>query len=654
MRSLCVISILCLCGLLKAQNRLIFASDGKQIHLRWAGDHAPNVSYAVYRRPAGVGEWKKLNASPLQPVWGNADLKRILKYKHAVYLSLFGVPADGNINSFSWDSTFKKQGAESFMGAMSLLNPEYARALGEMWSDVPPDITVYWDYRVTLIKGGTETELGLAEKILPMKASVVPEVNDLEALPGNRSVKLSWSKDKARMGSGEVVTWQIFRSDSLLGEYIPMNFFGVLSLSSGNMVSSKESYEADHLENGRTYYFKVRAVNAFGMLSNGGSSVSATPSDPARMNPPKNAQTSVSGNLGKLSWEESRSISVYRSLTRKGPYTKIYPPKYVYPPESKVWYDEGVAEGKEYWYYLRTLNEEGMEGPTGDTLHLMVPDVTPPLAPTNVKAVSKKGLITITWDANKEPDILGYEVERASDQALVSRFLLTKKPITALTFRDSLGYKSQTQFAYFVYAIDKSYNRSRASQRTLARMPDFDPPAAPLIILLAENDSGVLLTWKAPPAKDLAGYRVYRKAKGATVWEKKLETSKLKAQMPVQAGTYTFAVTAVDSAKNESPQSIPQTLIAKADRSMITPVAGKLDTSGGKVRISWKPATGATPKGWAVTRINGDKRIEMATIDAKTLNFLDAYPAKGKNVYEIRAHNSEYVMGRPLIIEYIR
>lgn len=657
-RAIIIFTLISLFFQTKAQiSSCLYESDGNKVKLRWRGVHTPAIEgYNVYRKQ-GEGEWQKLNSNPLKPVWNYVDLKTILGYKTAAYLQLFGASDEKkqSINRVSWDSTFNKKGAEAFIGAMSLINPEYAMALGETFEDEPSDKSKSYFYKVTLLEAGNkETDLAKSEAILPSTRTRVPSTSEVFAVSGNASVKLEWKKEKELLKKGTIVTYKIYRSFELLGPFEPVNYFGLLSatVSTGNSTEAeiKESYTVDFLENGETYYFKIKAVNAFGTESQNSETVSAIPLDPQLNEAPGSVQISKSGKMVKLVWKDIKSIAVFRSEINKKSFKQIYPANGVVLPPINKWYDNMVTEGREYWYILKTLDKNGNFSPPGDTLHIFVPDNTAPGKPANVKAVAKKGLIIVTWDANTEADLLGYEVERASDKRLVTRFMLTKSPIVKNSYNDSLQFMSQTTFGYVVYAIDKSYNRSLPSKMVTARMPDYDPPARPLIIGLSENDSGVQIKWQAPPDEDVSNYRIYRKIQNTAVWDKRGETINLKFTDVAGIGLFDYAVTAVDSSKNESEKSFVQTINVKADKSLLIPVYGKASIENGTITLNWEKAPNATPQGWVITRVIGDKNLDIATLDKETLSYCDPYPEPGKIKYEVRARNAEWQMGVPLII----
>jgi fibronectin type 3 domain-containing protein len=100
---------------------------------------------------------------------------------------------------------------------------------------------------------------------------------------------------------------------------------------------------------------------------------------------------------------------------------------------------------------------------------------------------------------------------------------------------------------------------SEASNEACVGVEDKKAPAAPQGVAVLATDAGIEVSWSPSPEPDLALYRVYRHAAGAgpeRIAEVRApETSAL--DTTAGAGRFVYAVTAVDTAGNESPRSTP-------------------------------------------------------------------------------------------------
>jgi fibronectin type 3 domain-containing protein/glucose/arabinose dehydrogenase len=115
-------------------------------------------------------------------------------------------------------------------------------------------------------------------------------------------------------------------------------------------------------------------------------------------------------------------------------------------------------------------------------------DTTPPAAPTNVSATPGDARVTLTWNANTEADLAGYDVFRGTS-------LPVSTSGTPLGTPPSNGYTDTTAvngttYYYAVVARDASGNRSpasaavsatpQASPSSISRAINFQPAGAPI------------------------------------------------------------------------------------------------------------------------------------------------------------------------------
>jgi hypothetical protein len=128
--------------------------------------------------------------------------------------------------------------------------------------------------------------------------------------------------------------------------------------------------------------------------------------------------------------------------------------------------DNRIAFGKIRCYVVRAVTMFGaqsIEGEGSPVQCISPVDTFAPAAPSSLKAVGSEGAISLIWEANKESDLAGYLVLRATlpDGDFKQ---VTPEPIKETTFNDttvSLGVR----YAYVVVAVDALNNRSARSNR---------------------------------------------------------------------------------------------------------------------------------------------------------------------------------------------
>jgi hypothetical protein len=134
--------------------------------------------------------------------------------------------------------------------------------------------------------------------------------------------------------------------------------------------------------------------------------------------------------------------------------------------------DTTVVDGNTYTYVAHrvqtvtlsghTLELRGEPSPAASfTFH----DIFPPRPPSGLVVVPGGGFgeapsIDLAWDANLEPDMLGYNVYRSHGSGAFER--ITAEPIRAPAFRD-MHVQPGEQYTYRVTAVDQRHNESAPS-----------------------------------------------------------------------------------------------------------------------------------------------------------------------------------------------
>jgi len=171
-------------------------------------------------------------------------------------------------------------------------------------------------------------------------------------------------------------------------------------------------------------------------------------------------------------------------------------------------YTDRVANGKNYQYRIIGLDAFGDESQPSTSVALKAKDLTPPLKPlVTTKVDSLKKGIVITWQHDLPADVANYMVwysEGGSDAIAIS---------DALPSADRSFFHQPADFngmgMYTVACRDKSGNVS-ISGESLIRIPDFNPPAAPVQLEATTDSTGLIrIRWAEAAEKDIIGYFVY-------------------------------------------------------------------------------------------------------------------------------------------------
>lgn len=128
--------------------------------------------------------------------------------------------------------------------------------------------------------------------------------------------------------------------------------------------------------------------------------------------------------------------------------------------------DSRMTFGKPRCYAVRSVTlfgTQSIEGDASPPACVTPVDTFAPAAPVSLKAVGSDASISLIWDANKEADLAGYVVLRATLPG--GAFApVTREPIRETSFNDTTVAPG-VRYAYVVVAEDASKNRSAASNR---------------------------------------------------------------------------------------------------------------------------------------------------------------------------------------------
>jgi chitodextrinase len=217
------------------------------------------------------------------------------------------------------------------------------------------------------------------------------------------------------------------------------------------------------------------------------------------------------------------------------------------------------------------------------------PDSAPPTAPTNLTSSNITGTAaTLSWGGSTDNvGVTGYRVYR--NNAL-------RTTVTGLTFTDT-GLTMTTTYSYQVSAIDAAGNESAKTTVLSVTTKDTAAPTVPTITsVTAPTSSTVTLIWSASTdtgGSGLKGYKVYRNG-GATAIASPTTTS-YTDQTVVGSTTYSYTVSAIDNANNESAKSTASSVTTPAPPDTTAPsVPASLrstSTSLTSIALAWNAST---------------------------------------------------------------
>ncbi len=233
--------------------------------------------------------------------------------------------------------------------------------------------------------------------------------------------------------------------------------------------------------------------------------------------------------------------------------------------EAVFYRDLELTPGQRYYYQVAGFDRSGQVGEFSSILAWGW-DVLPQ-APEKVQARAGDRLVALSWaevtklaDGRPVSGQVTYQVYRQDPTGEVVR--VNPQPLASPGFQD-VSAVNDVEYTYRVRAgrlVDKNLLESVDSAAARAKPEDLTAPAPLQNLVAAATSRGVELRWDASQEKDLAGYRVWRRAVEDPQFKPShpglLSTPYFVDDRVKKGGVYYYYVTAVDNARRAN-ESLP-------------------------------------------------------------------------------------------------
>ncbi len=208
------------------------------------------------------------------------------------------------------------------------------------------------------------------------------------------------------------------------------------------------------LKDGTTYYYSVVSVNFKGVEGDILAVVKATTK--FKPLPPRNLSATPSG-AGQLTiyWFPSMTSDVvkYRIYRGSTPNSMGFIGEV---PSSKLQFvDKGLEPGKTYYYYITSVDKDGLESLPSKTYAFKTKPL--PLPPTGISVKQVGNSVVLNWNKGS-PDTVKYEVFRRHFLIFTKKIAVTKN-----TYFTDDTVSPNTTYYYYVKAVDKFGQESKPS-----------------------------------------------------------------------------------------------------------------------------------------------------------------------------------------------
>ena len=187
--------------------------------------------------------------------------------------------------------------------------------------------------------------------------------------------------------------------------------------------------------------------------------------------PPFNVRAAVFDNHILLRWDAPLSstdqsappqvvgYNVFRS-SGKGPALAVNSS-----PIKEIEYkDADFSFGQTYRYFVRAVASEGpplQESDDSEVVEVRPLDTFPPASPSGLTAIAGTNYIALSWEANKEADVVGYRVWR--QEAGATELILIASLGQAVNSYTDAAVEKNKRYDYAITALDNAGNESQKS-----------------------------------------------------------------------------------------------------------------------------------------------------------------------------------------------
>jgi hypothetical protein len=293
------------------------------------------------------------------------------------------------------------------------------------------------------------------------------------------------------------------------------------------------------------------------------------------------------------------------------------------------------------------VNVRGVESEPSVPVPIEIVAPQPPPTPRDLVAEVLPGKVVLRWSRVNEP-VAGYRVERAAGLEGDSWQILTVTLNPAPMHEDTIPLETEGVLRYRVSALGFDEQISRPSRPVAARLPDNNPPVAPIVTGIDGTGGRVHLDFdvQGRPGETSGVFVLRSSAEDDEGYV--LQTEPLPASASgfvdeeVEAGrTYFYRMVAVDEAGNRSPPSDPPVAVRVGAPPMTAPPAprARFDAEGyPKVIVEVEPP-GDPSLRTVLERLdpNGMWRWVQGPLPPDRSRLVDTKPPRSRTVsYRIR------------------
>ena len=293
--------------------------------------------------------------------------------------------------------------------------------------------------------------------------------------------------------------YEVYRARSKDGDYIKYS-----------TVTGTSYTNTTYIENGNTYYYKVRALGSDGTAGPDSTPVSVTYKAP--FGAPLVTGSKDSQGRPALKWDkvtDAAKYEVYRARSKDGTYSLMST-------QSVTGYTNTsyLTNGTTYYYKVRALKANGTASAYSSVVTITYGTVPTPAAPAMRSAKADSAGITVSWDT--AANAVTYNVYRTADAG--SSWTQVASSVKGSSYKDTTVQKG-VKYGYKVRGVaadGKTLGPMSSTGVTAKVTAASTTPDYVKLTSARRVTGGIQLTWES--AADAKTYNVYRKVDGASGW----------------------------------------------------------------------------------------------------------------------------------------
>ncbi|HET8963918.1 MAG TPA: hypothetical protein VFM99_08475 [Chitinophagales bacterium] len=420
------------------------------------------------------------------------------------------------------------------------------------------------------------------------------EIEKLNIQTKKREVKLKWNHKNLESDYGG---YFIERSED-------GKLFQILNKQPHVQIETKDEKNKKDItyiditgEYGKTYFYRVRGLNFFGIYGNYSEVVKCSLTKPLEAFPLADSTHLIKDSILSIHWHmpldfnlnELSGFDIRRSETINGEYIRLNNQKL--PKETKSYLDNKPMATN--YYKVIAFNATG-DSTYSHPMMGLIPDKTPPAIPQELKGkIDSLGNVILHWKPNTEKDLRGYRIfkNNSLNEELVE---ITKEILVDTIFKDRVSIQTLSEEVYYaITAVDRVYNNSPYSKPIKLKRPDKIKPVDAQFLQLSHNSNAVKVKWIPSTSKDAQQYELYRVLKGAEQIKIKQwlanDTLKEFDDLQVEYGNYyQYKIKVIDDDGNFSVSTSPFHYFDSRIRRPITNFEYKIYKEKKSIQLSWK------------------------------------------------------------------